>query len=100
MRNLNTENVEERLRSVYGSNTRVLSFKNMRRRLNSGLNRNSVDYITSKQLNHILLNSNNFTRVSPQKVGCYKWFDEKQFNERNKKNTDRVRNRINLWSMS
>ena len=99
MRSLNTEEVTSRVQDVFETNTRVLSFNNLRRRVNNGSVRHSNDYLTSKQLNYVLRTSDAFTRVDPHDVGCSKWYDEKLFNKRDLKKAEFIRNRINLWRM-
>ena len=99
MRSLNTEEVTSRVRGVFGTNTCVLSFNNLRKRVNNGSVRHSDGYLTSRQLTHVLRNSDTFTRVDSSVVGCSKWYDQKLFNKVVLKKEDSIRNRINLWRM-
>lgn len=99
MRSLNTEEVTSRVHDVFGTNTRVLSFNNLRKRVNNGSVRHSNEYLTSKQLIYVLRTSDAFTYVDPHDVGCSKWYDEKSFNKRDLKKEAFIRNRINLWRM-
>jgi hypothetical protein len=99
MISLNIEDVTSRVQSVFGTNTVVLSFNNLRTRVNNGSVRHSDGYLTSKQLNHVLRSSDVFTRVDPHDVGCNTWYDEKLFNKHVLKKEESIRNRINLWRM-
>ena len=97
MRNLNVPELTSQLQTVFGSNTNVLSFKTLIRRLNNGKTRHTNGYLTSRQLSLVLNTSECFTRVNPQTVGSSKWF-EKQ-NENKQKKVEKLRKPANLWKM-
>jgi hypothetical protein len=92
-------NITERIQTTFASNTKVLSFNTIRRRLNDGKTKDDTDYISSKQLSKTLCNTDVFTRVDPITIGCSKWYDARLFNKKKVKSSDRVRKRINLWRM-
>ena len=92
-------NIAERIQAIFASNTKVLSFNTIRRRLNDGKTKGDTDYISSKQLSNTLRQVDLFTRVDPITIGCSKWYDARLFNKKNTKLSDRIRNRVNLWRM-
>ena len=92
-------NIVERIQTIFASNTKVLSFNTIRRRLNDGKTKGDTDYISSKKLSNTLRNADLFTRVDPITIGCSKWYDERFFNKKDTKLSDRTRRRVNLWRM-
>ena len=92
-------NITERIQTTFASNTKVLSFNTIRRRLNDGKTKDDTDYISSKQVSYTLRNAGAFTPVDPITIGCSKWYDARLFNKKQVKLSDRVRSRINLWRM-
>jgi hypothetical protein len=91
--------ITERIKNMFASNTKVLSFNTIRKRLNDGKTQNDNDYISSKQVSYTLRNTEAFAPVDPITIGCSKWYDARLFNKKNVKSSDRVRSRINLWRM-
>ena len=90
--------ITSQLQTMFGSNTKVLSFKTLRRRLNDGKTPHTTGYLTSRQLSYVLSGSDRFEHAVPQMVGSNKWF-EKQLNDKTKMNKYRLRKQINLWKM-
>jgi len=97
MLNLNVTELTTQLQTVFGSNTNVLSFKTLIRRLNDGKTRHTTGYLTSRQLSIVLNESDCFTRVNPQTVGSCKWFEKQDENKQKK--VERLRKSSNLWTM-
>ena len=93
------ESITERIKNMFASNTKVLSFNTIRKRLNDGKTQDNTDYISSKQVSYTLRNAGAFTPVDPITIGCSKWYDARLFNKKNVKSSNRVRSRINLWRM-
>ena len=91
--------ITERIKNMFASNTKVLSFNTIRKRLNDGKTQDNTDYISSKQLSYTLRNAGAFAPVDPITIGCSKWYDARLFNKKNVKSSNRVRSRINLWRM-
>ena len=122
MRSFNDTELTEitsRLQTMFGSN-KVLSYKTLRRRLNDGRAPHTPGYLTSRQLMHVLNQSNNFQRAHPQTVGSHKRFEKetenknkeqeqdnkkkeqynkKQLKDRLKATEYRLRTQLNLWKM-
>lgn len=94
------EDLTTHMKNIFESNTKVLSFNTLRRRLNSGKTKYDKGFVTSKHLSYILNNSDEFTHVNPQTIGCSKWYDTRFYNkDKTMKLTDKVRNRVSLWRM-
>jgi hypothetical protein len=94
------EELTTHMKTIFESNTKVLSFNTLRKRLNSGKTKRDTGFVTSKHLSYLLNNSDVFTHVNPQTIGCSKWYDTRVYNKGKLiKTTENIRNRVNLWKM-
>jgi hypothetical protein len=102
MRSFNDTELTEitsQLQTIFGSNTKILSFKTLRQRQNDGKAPHTTGYLTSRQLSYVLSGSHRFERADPQMVGSNKWFGKRLNNEKKAKEY-RIKKQINLWKMS
>ena len=66
MRNMNTEETIQRIKNTFGSNTNILSFNTLRRRVNKDITEHTPLYITSKQLSYVLSHNECLVHVQKQ----------------------------------
>ena len=86
------------IKDIFGSNTKILSCKTIRKRLNEITRSETI--LTSKQVNKLLQkNKELFTRVSPTEVGSSKWFDAKFFDKTNLSKSNRLPRVCSLWKL-
>jgi len=90
--------ITSQLQTMFGSNTKILSFKTLRRRLNNEKTPQTTGYLTSRQLSYVLNQGSSFQRAHPRTVGSNKWF-EKQLNDTNRAKEYKLKKQINIWKM-